>query len=64
MGPDVGFVSAADFATLDETEFQECTVVDPKNTLMAVTYTSGSTGLPKGAEISHYNFVACFYMTR
>lgn len=63
-GPAAGFVSVADFSSLDETEFQECLVRDPKNTVMGVYYTSGSTGMPKGAEITHHSFVGCFYTCR
>ncbi|KAH9372763.1 hypothetical protein HPB48_020058 [Haemaphysalis longicornis] len=64
MGPAANFVSVTDFSALDERDFRESPVVDPKTTVMAVSYTSGSTGLPKGAEITHYNFVGCFYTCR
>lgn len=64
MGDTPGFVSAAEFSELDESEFQECPVPDTRSAVMAICYTSGSTGLPKGAEITHYNFVTCFYTSR
>ncbi|KAL1444969.1 hypothetical protein MTO96_029408 [Rhipicephalus appendiculatus] len=64
MGGATGFVSAAEFAGLDEKEYEEHPIADPKSTVMAVCYTSGSTGKPKGAEMTHYSYVACFYTTR
>ncbi|KAK8772648.1 hypothetical protein V5799_024108 [Amblyomma americanum] len=64
MGRSDGFVSASMFSELDEREFQESPVADPRSTVMAVCYTSGTTGLPKGAEFTHYNFVSCFYSIR
>nr|XP_050033882.1 uncharacterized protein LOC126530658 [Dermacentor andersoni] len=64
MGRASGFVSASQFSKLDEKDFHECPIADPKKTLLALCYTSGSTGLPKGAEITHYNYVAAFYSMR
>ncbi|KAL1468465.1 hypothetical protein MTO96_041458, partial [Rhipicephalus appendiculatus] len=64
MGLATGFVSTADFAELDEKEYQEHPITDPKSTVLAVCYTSGSTGKSKGAEITHYSYVACFYTSR
>ncbi|XP_065292251.1 uncharacterized protein [Dermacentor albipictus] len=64
MGRATGFVSASDFLKLDEQEFHECAIADPRSTVLAVCYTSGTTGMPKGAEITHYNLVACYYMMR
>nr|XP_054926668.1 uncharacterized protein LOC129384962 [Dermacentor andersoni]XP_054926669.1 uncharacterized protein LOC129384962 [Dermacentor andersoni] len=64
MGHAAGFVSACEFSKLDEQQFRECPITDPRSTVLAVCYTSGTTGMPKGAEITHYNYVACFYTTR
>ncbi|XP_077517089.1 putative 4-coumarate--CoA ligase 1 isoform X2 [Amblyomma americanum] len=64
MGHAAGFVAASTFSTLDEEEFKESPVTDPRSTVLAVCYTSGSTGMPKGAEVTHYNYVSSFYTTR
>ncbi|KAH7953420.1 hypothetical protein HPB49_007999 [Dermacentor silvarum] len=64
MGRVSGFVSASQFSQLDEKQFRECPIADPRSTVLVVCYTSGTTGMPKAAEITHYNYVACFYTTR
>ncbi|KAH6935822.1 hypothetical protein HPB50_010313 [Hyalomma asiaticum] len=64
VGQAPGFVSTSEFLKIDNGDFCECPVSDPKNTVLAVCYTSGSTGLPKGAEVTHHSYVACFYTTR
>ncbi|XP_037508139.2 uncharacterized protein LOC119383936 [Rhipicephalus sanguineus] len=61
MGPAAGFVAVADFSKFDEKGFRECPIADPSNSVLVVCYTSGTTGMPKGAEITHYNYVACCY---
>ncbi|XP_040073421.2 4-coumarate--CoA ligase 1 [Ixodes scapularis] len=60
IGDAEGFVSASTFSHWKESEFQEILVPDPERTLMALAYTSGTTGLPKAVEITHFNYVASF----
>lgn len=61
MNPAEGFTSAAEYSELEEKHFKEWPVESPRETVLALCYTSGTTGLPKGVEITHYNYVACFY---
>lgn len=60
MGPAAGFASAAEFSELDEKNFEEWPVENPRETILVLCYTSGTTGLPKGVEITHFNYAACF----
>ncbi|KAL1437917.1 hypothetical protein MTO96_048503 [Rhipicephalus appendiculatus] len=48
MGPARGFISVREFLNLDERDFAEVPVEKPRDTVLVVCYTSGSTGLPKG----------------
>ncbi|XP_049527157.1 probable 4-coumarate--CoA ligase 2 [Dermacentor silvarum] len=62
--PVPGFVSVSDFTELNEDDFKEVPIADPKQTTLAVFYSSGTTGDAKGMEISHYSLVANLYMTK
>ncbi len=37
---------------------------DVKRDVVAMPYSSGTTGLPKGVEITSYNFIACILQLR
>lgn len=58
------FTSIAHFEVLDEKTFVEVPISDPRNTIAAIVYTSGTTGSPKGIEITHYSFVANLFQNR
>lgn len=45
-------------SNLEGSQFQWAHLEDPKNTTCVINYSSGTTGVAKGVEITHYNYMA------
>ncbi|XP_077545339.1 luciferin 4-monooxygenase-like [Haemaphysalis longicornis] len=59
VGNDVaGFTSVSGFVDMNEEDFKDVPIEDPKNVTAALFYSSGTTGDAKGIEISHQSVVA------
>ncbi|KAL1473165.1 hypothetical protein MTO96_022449, partial [Rhipicephalus appendiculatus] len=58
-----GFVSVSGFAEMNDDDFKEVHIDNPKETTLAVFPSSGTTDHPKIIEMSHYSLVANLYMT-
>ncbi|CAN7996992.1 unnamed protein product [Ixodes hexagonus] len=56
-----GFTDIIHFQELSESSFEEYTPCNNAEDVIAVLYTSGSTGPPKGVEASHKAYVAGFH---
>ncbi|CAN7939375.1 unnamed protein product [Ixodes hexagonus] len=58
VGTAPGFVSVTEFRKLKEDTYLECQVEDVNSEVVVMFYTSGTTGIPKGAEHTHFSIVA------
>ncbi|EEC05570.1 AMP dependent CoA ligase, putative [Ixodes scapularis] len=59
VGDVPGFTSVSKFSGIPAINFQDVCVADPENEIAALCYSSGTTGIPKTMEITHYAYASC-----
>ncbi|CAN7994697.1 unnamed protein product, partial [Ixodes pacificus] len=59
VGDVPGFTSVSKFSGIPAINFRDVCNADPENEIAAVCYSSGTTGIPKAMEITHYAYVSC-----
>ncbi|CAN7949247.1 unnamed protein product, partial [Ixodes hexagonus] len=64
VGDKPGYISVTEFKGIEEGEFTEVPVVDVEKDLIALCFTSGTTGRPKAVEETHYSCVAGLQLYR
>ncbi|CAN8026183.1 unnamed protein product, partial [Ixodes persulcatus] len=52
-----GFVSVTEFKKLDENSYQEFPVENVKDEVAVLGYSTGTTGIPKGIELTHMSLM-------